>query len=119
MKRTVMVTLCILCLMTGLTAFAGEKSKVVIENRSDWVIEELYMSPTDEDEWGPDQLEEDILEPGDSFTLVKVPCDYWDLLIIDEDGDECVLEEVDLCGDKATWSITNDELLNCIADTDE
>jgi len=82
-------------------------------------VGKLYLSPVDDDEWGPDQLEEDVLEPGDTLTLTDVPCDDWDIMIIDDDGDECILEEVDLCADEATWTITNEELLVCVVETAE
>jgi hypothetical protein len=88
-------------------------SEVEFVNRSDWDIYELYISASDEDEWGPDQLEDGILESGGSFLLHSIPCDDYDVLLIDEDGDECVLEEVDLCGDSEQWVITNKDLLAC------
>jgi hypothetical protein len=88
-------------------------SYVEVRNLSNWVIIEFYMSPSDDPEWGEDLLGYDVLETGDSLTLSNISCDYWDLMFIDEDEDECVLEEVDLCGDDATWDITDDELLDC------
>ena len=93
-------------------------STVEVKNESDWIIEEFFMSPSDDRDWGQDLLGDEVMEPGDSLTLTNIACDYWDLLLVDEDGDECVLEEVDLCGDRAEWDLTNDELLNCIEDTD-
>ena len=117
MKRSVMAALLVLGLAATFTALADD-SAVVVNNHSDWDIHELYFSPVGEEEWGEDQLGDHIIGSGESFTLVGIPCDYWDIMIIDEDGDECILEEVDLCGDAARWDITNDELLVCVAVTD-
>jgi hypothetical protein len=33
--------------------------------------------------------------------------------LVDEDGDECVVEEVDICGTNDTWEIKNKDLLAC------
>ncbi len=93
---------------------AAARSSVEVCNRSEWTIVEFYMSPSYDDDWGRDLLGRDVLEPGDTLTLTNISCDDWDLMFIDEDGDECVLEEVDLCGDDATWDITSRELISCI-----
>ena len=41
----------------------------------------------------------DVLAKGDSITLTHIECDTYDIKVVDEDGDECVIEEVDLCRD--------------------
>ncbi|MCK7593592.1 hypothetical protein [Pseudomarimonas salicorniae] len=101
-------------------AFGAEasKSQVVIVNQSDWDIHELYLSSVDEEDWGPDQLREDIIPSGGRFTLRGIPCDAYDVQLIDEDGDACVVGEVGLCGDRDTWVISNDDLLACQAVTE-
>jgi hypothetical protein len=109
----------LLLLSAAVSVSADETSDVKIVNQSEWTVSHLFLSPVDEDEWGPDQLGEKVIAKGDSFTLTEVPCDLWDLKIIDEDGDECVLTEVDLCGEEATWNLTNEELLSCQADSEE
>ncbi len=106
-------------LLLSAAVSADETSDVKIVNRSEWTVTHFFLSPVDEDEWGPDQLGEKVIEKGQSFTLSEVPCDLWDVRIIDEDGDECVLTEVDLCGEEATWDLTNEELLACQADSEE
>ena len=93
-------------------AFA-EKATVKVINQSKWEIHHLYLSPASEEEWGPDQLEDEILTKGDQITLTSIPCDEYDIKVVDEDGDECVIEEVDLCGDHSYWKITDKDLLAC------
>ncbi len=95
-------------------AAASKKATVNIVNKSKWDIHALYMSPADEDEWGPDQLgKHTITAGGGSFKLTDIPCDVWDVKVVDEDGDECVIESADVCKDSYEWKITNDELLKC------
>lgn len=88
-------------------------SDVELVNRSAWDIHELYLSSVDDDEWGPDQLGDEVIESGGSFLLHSIPCDDYDVLLVDEDGDECVLEGVGLCGDSEAWVITSKDLLAC------
>ena len=97
---------------------ASDQATVKIVNKSDWVVVNFFMSPVDVEEWGPDQLEDKVIRTDESFALTDVPCNLWDIMIVDEDGDECVLGGVDLCGEEAIWKLTDKELLSCQAATE-
>ena len=89
-------------------------SSVTIVNQSDWEIHYIYLSPSDQVSWGPDQLSDDeVVEEGDSFLLKGIPCNTYDVKLIDEDDDVCVVEDVRLCGDTDRWVITSAQLLEC------
>ena len=103
----------LLCAFSLPVFAAGKKATVKIINQSKWEIHHVFLSSTEEDEWGPDQLEDEILAKGDSFTLTDIPCDLYDIKVVDEDGDECVIEEVDLCAGQSYWKITDKDLLEC------
>jgi hypothetical protein len=110
----------LLALGAALPAAAASSDAVVsIRNDSLWAIQELYLSSTDEDEWGPDQLGDNVLNTGDSFRLTGVPCDSYDVRVVDEDGDECILEDVGLCAAEDVWVVTDEDLLGCQAATEE
>lgn len=94
-------------------AAKGKKASVKIVNKSDWEIHHFFLSSTEDDEWGPDQLGDDVISTGESFTLKSIPCDSYDVKLIDEDDDECVVEDVDICGGSEQWTITNRILLGC------
>lgn len=86
----------------------------MIVNRSDWDIHRLYLSPTHKDSWGPDQLGDEVIKHGGgSYTLHSIPCGHYDIKVVDEDGDDCVIEDVTMCKDHTHWDITNKELANC------
>jgi hypothetical protein len=102
-------------LALALPGQAQKKATITVVNQSDWTITELYLSPADEAEWGPDQLAEHVIEPGASFKLSGIPCATWDVRLVDEDEDECVVEGVDICANKETWTITSKDLLRCQA----
>lgn len=101
------------------TALAADNSTIHIKNKSDWEIHHFFLSPTDQDHWGADQLGDKVISTGGDFELHKVPCDSYDIKLIDEDGDECVIGGVDICASKEGWVITNDELLDCESKSDD
>ena len=82
-------------------------STLLIANDSDYEIWEIYLTEVDNPNWGPDLLGGDYLAPGEEFLVVDIECDYYDALLVDEDGVECELLDVDLCFDDATWVIRN------------
>jgi hypothetical protein len=94
-------------------AFAA--SSIKVHNKSKWEIHHMYLSPTSEkDEWGPDQLGDQVIKAnGGVFTLTDIECNKYDIKIVDEDGDECIVSAVALCDDSATWNITDERLLKC------
>src|SRR5262245_13948635 len=111
MRRFLLVVL--LALAVALPVFGRGKATVKIINQSKWEIHHVFLSSSGDDSWGPDQLEDQILAKGDSLTLTHISCDLYDVKVVDEDGDECVIEEVDLCNDHSYWKITDKELLAC------
>jgi hypothetical protein len=108
----VLATIAALVLPTPALA-ASDNSTIHIKNKSDWEIHHFFLSPTDQDHWGADQLGKQVIPVGGNFELHKVPCDSYDIKLVDEDGDECVIGGVDICASKEGWVITNDELLDC------
>lgn len=91
-----------------------QRAEFMVVNSSDWDIYHLYLSPTHKDNWGPDQLGDNVIKHGGgSFTLHKIPCAHYDIKVVDEDGDECVIEDVIMCKDHTHWDVTNKELANC------
>lgn len=95
------------------TFAADTDAEVKIVNKSSWAIFNLYISSVDSEEWGPDQLGEAAIASGDSFTLNGIPCDAYDVKLVDEDGDECVVPAIALCAGKDDWVIKDDALLEC------
>lgn len=95
-------------------SYAGaQKAEFMIENKSEWDIHHLFLSSSDDDQWGPDQLGDHVLASGTSFTLRNIPCDTYDIKVVDDDGDECVIKGIPMCKDHTHWDLTNKELLGC------
>lgn len=100
---------------TGSYHSNGTAGNVRVTNSSAWSIQYLYMSPTSDNNWGSDQLgNATIPANGGTFTLNSVPCDHFDIKLVDEDSDVCVIHDVEFCGG-GSWTIESDALLACQA----
>ena len=98
------------CLLIALPAAAND---IKIVNSSQWAIYHFQLSPTDNENWGPDQLQDHVVQPNSSFTLKGVPCDTYDVKLIDEDGDECIVAAVDVCAGAEEWHVSSEDLAAC------
>jgi len=97
---------------TNVFAQPSSAAKFKVVNYSDWTIEYIYFSPTWDDSWGEDKLGEYVLEPQYEYSMtLSEGCGNYDIKLIDEDGDECVVFDVYLCNE--TWEINSDDLLEC------
>jgi hypothetical protein len=90
----------------------GSRYSLTIRNQSRYRIDRLYMSTSDESTWGPDQLGRYVIRPNSQFTLNNIRPGEYDLKLVDEDGDACVIRRVDFFTNKS-WTITTSMLVNC------
>jgi hypothetical protein len=88
-------------------------SNVELRNNSNWALKELFFAPVGSDHWGPNQLSHDIIRPDDSFTLTGIRCDKYDVKLVDEDDNECIVRDVSLCAQDKTWRISDHSLDRC------
>ncbi|HKV06529.1 MAG TPA: hypothetical protein VJ725_00230 [Thermoanaerobaculia bacterium] len=115
MKRAAvtLLGLALVCLVALPGTAWAANSTVKVVNKSDWEIHQFFLSSSEEEEWGPDQLRDDVIGTGESFELRNIPCDTYDVMLVDEAEDECIVPEVDICGENESWVITNKILLAC------
>ena len=57
-----------------------------IANHSNEAIYYIYMSPSAQSTWGQDLLGNQVLQPGQSFTLSNIGPGQWDLRVVDSSG---------------------------------
>lgn len=81
-------------------------TSLLVANESDFAIVELYITETDNPDYGPNLLGFDVLLPGEEL-FVPLRCDFYDVLLIDEDGVDCELFDIDMCLNEATFIIHN------------
>ena len=99
MKRLLMGLCVAVVCAVSLAAFAGDQDFVLI-NKTGLTIDEFYVSPADDDEWGEDVLGKDVLKNNESveikFSRKETDC-IWDIKIVDEDDDPVTWTDIDLC----------------------
>lgn len=106
----------IICALLAVPLWSNARpqpSSITIVNNSNYEIRHVYLSPTSEDNWGADQLDDTSITPGASFTLGSVSCDGSEIKVITEDKDGCFLYKVVSCSSNATWTIASDATPDC------
>ena len=113
MKRALLAILAAAAVAACGTEDPDTSSSLMIDNDSSYTLIEINLSPTTQVSWGADLLGNDVLEPGDVLELSGIECGSYDIRVVDEDSDECILDTVDLCLDNAVWRIDDLELAAC------
>jgi hypothetical protein len=90
-----------LLLLTSPNASADQRD-FTLRNTSSDTIMRFYVSPSTSDQWGDDQLGEEMVPPGSSYTLHFAEGDaggtcQFDLQIVTSDGASTVESNVNLC----------------------
>ncbi len=88
-------------------------SNITIANSSSLEIRHVYLSPTDSENWGADQLNNSVISPGGSFTLANGSCAQTDIKVIAEDQNGCFFSGVVSCAADSTWTISNSATPDC------
>jgi len=83
-----------------------------LQNDSSYAIYHVYISSVERTDWGRDRLGDIILHPGYYINLRSFYPGQYDLKLVDEDGDSCVVPEVRV-GNDTSWVITDSWLLGC------
>lgn len=86
---------------------------VTLTNNSSREISHVYLSPVENEAWGPDQLNSAILGNGQSITLSGFSCSGSQIKVVAEDTDGCFVSAVFSCADDAVWTITNNTAADC------
>jgi hypothetical protein len=90
---------------------AAQTATFTVFNQSHYQINHLYVSPTNYNSWGSDTLGYRVFPPNYRYDLAVTP-GYYDVRLVDQDGDSCVVPSVDFRnGD--SWTITDGTLLTC------
>ena len=87
-------------ILAGVPMAQAEDLVFTLSNNTSVVLMELYVSPSDSDNWEEDVLGNDVVMPSESGDVIIADglstCMY-DILGVFEDGDEVEDYEIDLC----------------------
>lgn len=83
-----------------LQAAQNRKLDFTLVNKTGLTIEQIYVSPSDDDEWGEDVMGKDVLDNGESvdieFSRKETTCS-WDLKIVYEKQNSVTWTKLNLC----------------------
>lgn len=97
-----------LLLVVGIVVAASASTVTITNGTGGYDIYNVFISPSDSDEWGEDWLGSEIMYDGDSWEF-DVRNGTYDFRLVDEDGDEYILYGVPITGDYS-WYVTLDDL---------
>jgi hypothetical protein len=113
MGENLVKTFVLSCLLVVATAVSALAAQITVINSSDYVIHHFYVSPSKSRSWGSDQLGKETIGRAERFTVRNIPEGTYDLKLVDEDEDECIVENVDVSG-SMTWTLTDTVIENCV-----
>lgn len=106
----------VFALAAAASALSGAKTatiSVTIVNNSALEIRHIFLSPADQDNWGPDQLDGTTISAGSSYTLSNVSCDGAGVKVIGEDQNGCFVTHTSSCDGNDSWTIANNTPPDC------
>ena len=108
-----LAALCALAALPLLTSARARTNSINVVNNSNRSIIHVYLAPPGTDNWGPEQLGDAAISPGQSHVLADVACGQSQVKVVAEDGDGCFLTAEVGCGGASTWTVTNDTAADC------
>jgi len=103
--------LCTLAALTPRSSATGSLT-ISIVNNGGVEVRHLYLSPADNDNWGPDQLNQTAISPGASRNL-EVSWDQSTVKLVAEDQDGCFLNTTVAATGSPVWTITSNTARDC------
>lgn len=100
MRRVTLGVVCAVALSASAVVLAQGKQDFTLVNKTGLTVSELYVSASDDEEWGEDVLGADVLSDGEKVKIEFVGKEkqcVWDLKIVDDEEDEVVWDEINLC----------------------
>jgi hypothetical protein len=93
---------------------SGQMLGISVINNADREIRHLYLSPVNQNSWGPDLLDGRVVKKGESFQITDAACQGYEIKVIAEDQQGCFSYGVVTCAEASTsWTITNDTPADC------
>ena len=102
----------VLSTLAPLSGASPTSLTITVVNNSGREIRSLYLSPADNDNWGPDQLNESPISAGATRTL-NASWDQSTVKLVAEDQDGCFMQATVEASGNPVWTIASDAARNC------
>lgn len=109
LRALALTSVAILALMAPASAF----DLVVVNQAHFSVIHKLYLAPAKSNQWGENKLQNQTVAKNGRFTVRDVLAGMYDLKVIDDDNDTCVVPEINIDQNKE-WKLTDKIMLQCV-----
>ena len=91
----------------------GPATAISIVNNSNREIRRVFLSPPDQNNWGPNQLGGSVIAANGGSATINVTCDGPSIKVIAEDHEGCFFYQVVTCSENVTWTISNSTTPDC------
>lgn len=105
--------LCVLAAAPILSSARVRSASITIANNSGRSIINVYLSHTNADDWGSNQLGNSVIASGESYTISNVAWDGSEIKVVAEDGDGCFSYGVVSGSGSSTWTLTTSTPADC------
>ena len=103
--------------LVGLLLLIGPAAAVdlVVINEANFsIIHQLYIAPAKSQNWSENKLQNQKVAKNGKFTIRDIPAGMYDLKVIDDDDDTCVVSNINVDQNKE-WTLTDSIMLKCVA----
>ena len=111
-SAVVVMTIASLVMQPRIAFAQASGETMTIQNESEFDIRQIFLSKVSHRTWEEDILGSRILRSGRSIDVTNIDPGFYDVMLVDEDGDTCVLSGINLRRNRI-WSISTAGLLDC------
>lgn len=86
---------------------------ITVHNRTGYALFHMYLSAPTRNAWSEDHTHNHTFHDGTTLALRGVSCGRYDIRLLDEDGDECILRDQSVCGEHGGLTLNGAELATC------
>jgi hypothetical protein len=90
----------------------GNKFRFTISNQTRLVVDEVRLSPSGENNWGPDYTGTSVLKPGQAIAMPDLAPGQYDVKFVDVAGNACTLHSIPVFSEMS-WNLTTMWIGNC------
>jgi hypothetical protein len=112
--RKIMLALTFVAILVSAIPAAAQSNYHILrmENSTGYDIYQVRISRVNDPSWERDLLGTRVFESGTSFTVIDILPGRYDIALVDQDADVCVLHGVAIYGD-LSWDLSQRWLLDC------
>ncbi|GAB4110856.1 MAG: hypothetical protein OHK0057_35460 [Thermoflexibacter sp.] len=89
--------------------------RISVVNESVWEITSIQVSEVGKNDWSENLLSDNHwLVAGGGAVIIKTKCGIYDVKLIDTDKHQCIIKQIDICGNSQSLLITDKNISPCL-----